>query len=140
MADEPVQMAYLDANAVIYLIEGTQPFRDLLEPVWRDIVAGKLLALTSELTVMESLVFPLRQSNATLTAKYQALFASAKLQLHPVSREILESAAAIRASTKTPDAIHLATHRLARCDKFVSADAGLRAAVGPSWAGIGPLG
>jgi predicted nucleic acid-binding protein len=73
---------------------------------------GDLRVVTSTLTLTEVLVYPLRQGNTELARQYQdILFDQENLTTLPVSPEIAELAAQLRASgnLRTPDAIQIAT-------------------------------
>jgi predicted nucleic acid-binding protein len=103
---------YLDAQVLIYSIENSEPYASILDPLWQAIAAKRLEAITSELSLLETLVIPLRNSNQQTESDYRALFTGPLLRLAPVSRDILLSAANLRAfipKLKTPDAIHCAT-------------------------------
>ena len=45
---------YLDSCGFIYSVERVEPYRTLLEPMWRQAAAGKFVIVTSELTVLET--------------------------------------------------------------------------------------
>ena len=87
---------------------------------------GELSAVTSELTLAEVLVKPLREHNATLAERYhRRLTSGPTLEVHPVSRTVLSRAAALRAgypSIKLPDAIHAATATLRGCTTLITND------------------
>jgi predicted nucleic acid-binding protein len=113
--------AYLDANAVIGAVEqddGLQ-FSALVD------IAQAADLYTSEITLHEVLVLPLRQRDQRLVDAFHAWFdATAILNVVPVSRAILIRAAELRAlsSMKMPDAIHVASADLSNCDVLVSHD------------------
>ena len=91
------------------------------------------MVVTSELTVMETLVKPFQTQDQALEAACRAvLFSTSDVLLVPVSRVILEQAARLRASTglKTPDAVHAATALDAGCTLFVTNDAAFRRVTG----------
>lgn len=121
---------YIDANILIYTVERVQPHVDALRAFWRWANARGLAVLTSELTVLESLVGPLKANDQRLTARFRRLlFQSANLRLIPVSRTVLERAAQLRAQTpalKTPDAIHAATALEAGALTFITNDTQFR--------------
>lgn len=125
---------YIDANILIYTVERVQPHVSALRGFWRWTNAQGVVVLTSELTVLESLVGPLRANNPQLTARFRRLlFQSANLRLIPVSRSVLERAAQLRAQTpalKTPDAIHAATALEAGVMTFITNDPAFRQIVG----------
>ncbi len=85
--------------------------------------------LTSEITLAELLVLPLRQKDERLTSVYQRWVKSDSLVVSKaVDRDILFAAAGLRAddgSLRLPDAIHLATAMRFGCRMFLTFDARL---------------
>ncbi|MDJ0693127.1 MAG: type II toxin-antitoxin system VapC family toxin [Mastigocoleus sp. MO_167.B18] len=123
---------YVDTSVVIYTIEGNPDYYSLLEPLWSKFYAGEIQIISSDLTLMEVLVVPLRNGNNVLVADYEELLLSSQVQLIPINQSILRQAANLRATTslKTPDAIHAATALSASCDQFITNDKGFRNAPG----------
>src|SRR5947207_3243560 len=88
---------YLDTNAVIYFVERIEPFRTASLPLWTAINGGRLTAVTSELTLLEVLVKPLREGKSALTALYRnVLLGGGGMRCTAISRKLLESAARLR--------------------------------------------
>jgi predicted nucleic acid-binding protein len=117
---------YLDTNIFIYALEGYPTFRAVLTTLFDALDRGKLVAVTSELTLAEALVKPLLDRHAERQAAYlQVLQPSTSLHMAPVSRDVLLAAARLRAETglKLPDAIHAATAQFTGCDQFLTNDA-----------------
>src|SRR4051794_3601411 len=104
---------YLDTNIIIYAAEGPAVSGAPLQRLLLRVDAGQLSALTSELTLAEVLVKPLKDGDATAADRYRRrLTAGLTLDVTPISRAVLEAAAELRAahrSFKLPDAIHAAT-------------------------------
>lgn len=122
-------VAYVDTNALIYRVERIEPYLTASEPLWAALDAGLAQVATSDLTLLEVLVKPLRDGNSYLVDLYRnVLLGTAGLNCLPVSRAVLESAATLRAAhnLKTPDAIHAATALAAGCVLFVTNDAAFR--------------
>ena len=119
---------YLDANGFIYSVEGVDPYRTLLEPMWRQARAGEFDVATSDITVLESLVKPLREGDEVVEMLLRSMFDAREVSLIPATRELWEDAARIRADTglKTPDALHAATALAIGCTAFVTNDTGFR--------------
>jgi len=120
---------YIDTSVVIYTIEVNPNYWQLLQPLWQKFQTEEIELFTSELTLMESLVLPFRQSNVNLIDTYEQLLLSAVMQLIPISQTILREAARLRAimsSLRTPDAIHAATAIASSCTQFLTNDRQLR--------------
>jgi predicted nucleic acid-binding protein len=120
---------YVDTNTVIYPVEEVKPYVDIALPLWDALDAGTQHIATSELSVLEVLVKPLRLQNAFLQELFLGmLYHTPGLSCVPISRQILEEAARIRATfgLKTPDAIHAATALSEGCTLFVTNDVAFR--------------
>ena len=116
---------YFDANVFIYGIEGFEPYRAFLHDLFALIDDRAVHVATSEITLAEVLVVPLRENKSELVAVYLELFApEGPLEILPVSRQILMKSAEIRAnsSAKPIDAIHIATAMAVRSNVFISDD------------------
>ena len=115
---------YLDTSGFIYSVERIEPYRALLEPMWRQAQAGQFAIVSNDLAVLETLVKPLRDGDLIVETLFRSLFDAVEVNLIPVTRALWEDAALLRAETglKTPDAIHAATALLAQCTLFVTND------------------
>jgi predicted nucleic acid-binding protein len=126
-------LVYLDASVPIYIVERHPRYSTLLEPLLERAANRSLRLVSSELTIVETLVLPLRRGNGELVNRYhEALFRS-ELELIPISKEILLDAALLRAhysALRTPDAIHWATMRFCDANYFLTNDASLAAMIG----------
>lgn len=120
---------YVDSNVFIRAFEGAP----------EDAVARNLVNLfglsgdrmqqafvTSQITLAEMLVHPIRTNHLTRQLQYKALLSASNnwLKVRPVSRVVLVDAASLRVSQKLklPDAIHLATAQHAECSHFLTDD------------------
>ncbi|MEX0854057.1 MAG: PIN domain-containing protein [Bauldia sp.] len=120
------RLIYLDTNFVIRFVESED---SSLLRVLEGTGAGLFELFTSEFTVAEVLVGPLKSGDQTLATYYEELLTTDDfLQVVPIDRVILRETARIRAQygTRTPDAIHCATALGAGCSVFLSSDARLR--------------
>jgi predicted nucleic acid-binding protein len=120
---------YLDANCIIYSVERVPSYQALLQPAWDGARVGSWRICASELSLLETLVGPLRTGDSTLEADYRRLLlGSIDVRLIPISLPILEQGARLRVTTnlRTPDAIHAATALIEGCALFVTNDAGFR--------------
>ena len=119
---------YMDACGFIYSVERIEPYRALLEPAWRWAQTGQSAIVTSELSIVETLVKPLREGDAVLQRLFRDLLNSSEVRLAPTTRALWEVAAEIRAALnlRTPDALHAATSIQERCTLFVTNDSAFR--------------
>jgi len=119
---------YLDASAVIYAIEGVSPYANLQAGLLTPLDLLELTAVSSRLTLLEALVFPIRNQDRAAEQNFRTfLTPSSHKLIEPISDAVLEKATELRANhpgLKTPDAIHVATGLLAKCDLFVTGDLG----------------
>lgn len=116
---------YVDTNTIIYRVEVVQPYLAASLPLWDALRDGRQQVMTSELSVLEVLVKPIRLGDAHLQALFQrVLYQTRGFSCIPITRQTLEQAALLRATTglKTPDAIHAATALIAGCTLFVTND------------------
>lgn len=115
----------IDTQIIIYIIEKHPLFAPRLRPLAVAIQSGEIEVWASELALMESLVLPIRLGDELLVSRFLSFFDRSKLRLAPVSREVLEEAARLRAvvpKLRTPDAIHAATALLAVPKLFLTND------------------
>ncbi len=119
---------YIDTNVLIYSVERVEPYRTLLAPMWERAQAGDFEIVGSESIVIEALVKPLRERNATLVRFLLDMFDAEEVRLIPATRSHWEHGARIRADAglKTAEALHAATALQAGCDLFVTNDADFR--------------
>ena len=119
------QRIYIDTNIVIYAIEGLAHYAAQVQPLLKAMKAAEVFVVTSELTLAETLVGPIKTNNLLIQQTYRSfLTTTAVLEVVPISRRILEEAAQLRATSKLklPDAIHLATALQSQCDSFLTND------------------
>ena len=119
---------YVDANAIIYSVERSEPYCTLLDPLWRQVEIGQHTTVSSVLAVMEALVKPIRDGNVALEMLFRSVFNTGDITLMPATRELWEDSARMRAATglRTPDALHAATALRAGCTLFISNDRDFR--------------
>jgi predicted nucleic acid-binding protein len=115
----------IDTSLFIYFIEDKAPWVDIVDSLFEKVVSSGRILATSELTVCETLVAPLRAGDLAMVARYEELLGrSENVTLVPMDRWNLRAAANIRArfGLKTPDAIQLAAALSLRCTAFVTND------------------
>ena len=123
---------YLDTMAFIYTVERYPDYWPLLEPLWLAAQAGTIEVVSSELTLLEVLVKPLKTKDATLVAAFEQSLIGTDVRLLPITQSVLRDGAHLRATIKlrTPDAIHAASSQQAGCVLFVTNDVGFRSVRG----------
>jgi predicted nucleic acid-binding protein len=122
---------YFDTNIFIFTVEGLTEVEKQTRSLLDALASNEIAVVTSELTIAEVWVKPIRDSNTALQQTFERLFhASPVFQVIPIQREILRAAAVLRATTKLklPDAIHLATSDFIGCDSFLTGDLSFRSA------------
>ena len=126
MTHSPRWRVYLDSNFFIRFVESRD---ERLLHVFKQDEANHFSLHTSELTLAEVLVEPIRPGDIRLADEYTNLLAGhAPLEIVPIGRDILISSAQVRATigNKLPDAIHVATAAARTCNVFLSSDKKLR--------------
>jgi predicted nucleic acid-binding protein len=122
IGDGPVA---LDSVVFIYFIEKNPRFVPLLQSLLSRIDSGHLTAVTSAITLLETLVVPYRSGDVDLAASYEAILTNGRgLTLVPILLPVVRRAAQIRAATfiRTPDALQLAAASLTKCTAFLTND------------------
>lgn len=115
----------IDTPIFIYFIEQHPTYHPLVLPLFEAIETGRLAAVTSSLTLLETLVAPLRRDAFALARRYERILTgSGSVALVDIDLELLRSAAQIRAITglKVPDAIQISTAIRRGCSAIVSND------------------
>lgn len=123
------QIVGLDSAPLIYFVERNPTYFETVAPFFEALEAGEFRVVTSILTLSEALVRPIRRDDAALVERYQAIILNTPgIIASPVSREIAEGAAEIRAvygRVRTPDAVQLATALSGGAEFFLTNDAGI---------------
>jgi predicted nucleic acid-binding protein len=120
---------YLDANTVIAILERPAPFSEAQKAFLAGIDSGETNCASSELTLAECLVKPLRNSEiARVDAVLAFLDDRKELPLLKFDRACFVRAAYVRAEAglKMADAMHVAVAESGGCTIFMSADRSLR--------------
>jgi predicted nucleic acid-binding protein len=114
----------------------------IVPPIFVASAAGRLAAVTSALTLLETLMLPYRAGTVPLAERYEAqLTRSRGLRLDEIAHPVCRTAAHLRAahSVRTPDALQLATALVAKCAAFLTNDkdfppiAGIRIFLGSTY-------
>ncbi len=117
-----------DTMPLIYYIEENPSYLDVVEPFFDAIERGEFMVITSIITLLEVLVHPIRDGDATLAQRYRdLLFDTEGLSTVLLDQTIAEEAARLRASynIRTPDSIQMATAISEEASFFLTNDARL---------------
>lgn len=120
---------FIDTAPIIYFIEKNHRYLNIVRPVFVEIDAGKIEAITSTITLLEVLVLPFKTKNERLAERYrEILLYSEGLTSFEVLHKVSEMASKLRAkySIKTPDAIQVGLGVLYGAEKFVTNDPDLK--------------
>jgi predicted nucleic acid-binding protein len=130
-------IAFFDASALIYLIEGAEPFagrvRTNLAQIakrYRDVDAA-----ISRLSWLECRIRPMRNSELAILEAFDEFFARPDLIWVELTKDVIELATAIRVKhgLRTPDALQAACClQLGAQHLFLTGDAGFRKVTGLS--------
>jgi predicted nucleic acid-binding protein len=118
----------LDTAVFIYFIEEHPRFLPIVAPVFSAVASNRLPAITSGITLLETLVIPYRSGNTTLAARYETLLTKSRgIRFRDLDRPLLRSAAQLRAvfSIRTPDALQLAAALSGGCNVYLTNDRSL---------------
>lgn len=121
------KVVYFDTNLFIYAVEQQAddvPFFAVLNALFTMASEGGCQAITSELSLAETLVGAYKKNNE-LVVIYDELFSNRPdLAVYPVDKAVLKSAAYIRTIVKVAlaDAIHVATALTEHADYFITND------------------
>ena len=115
----------VDAAIFLYFIEEHPRFLPLIEPLFREVDAGRIELLTSALTLLEVLVVSYRSGDHLLADRYESILTRSRgVRIQDISRVHLRAAAQLRAVTglKTPDSLQLVAALAGGCTVFLTND------------------
>lgn len=115
----------LDTCIFIYFIEENKRYIDIITPIFEAVDEGRLTAVTSGITLLETLVVPLRAKDIKLAHQYEQLLSESRgLTLLSLDRDLLRQGANLRATLhiKTPDALQIAAAQKENCSTFLTND------------------
>lgn len=114
----------LDTAPLIYFIEENPACIDIVRPFFEAMDKDDFLVVTSTVTLLEVLVYPLRHNFKELAEEYRDILLNSKLITMEVSNTIAEQAATLRAShnIRTPDAIQISAALEAGATYFFTND------------------
>ncbi len=115
----------LDTALIIYFIERNPLYVDMMRSFFQAVQKNECAVVTSTITLLETLVVPLRHGNINLARQYRDILFKTKghitISLFP---SIAEEAARLRAShnISTPDSIQMATAIFGGASFFLTND------------------
>ncbi len=115
----------LDTAPIIYFIERNPRYVDIMRSFFQAVQKNECAVVTSTITLLETLVVPLRHGNINLARQYRDILFKTKghitISLFP---SIAEEAARLRASHNigTPDSIQMATAIFGGASFFLTND------------------
>lgn len=105
-------IAFFDASALIYLLEGKAPFADQVKKELKALVKRHpaLAAAVSRLTWLECRVGLMKANDFPILAVFDTFFSRPDLQWVELTRDVVELATVIRVKhgLRTPDALQAA--------------------------------
>jgi predicted nucleic acid-binding protein len=105
-------IAFLDASALIYLVDGETPWAEAVRATLQQLAfeAPDLALAVSRLSLLECRVAPLRRGDQASLDRFQALFAQPDLLVVELGASVVELATQLRANhgLRTPDALQAA--------------------------------
>jgi len=128
-------MIYFEASALIYLVEGAEPFAGRVRAELAQIARKhpQMGAALSRLTWLECRVRPVRNNELVTLAAFDAFFAHPDLVWVELGKDVVELATAIRVrhGLRTPDALQAASClQLGARHIFLTGDASFRKVAG----------
>lgn len=120
---------FLDTAPLIYFMEGHSPYQKTLTELFKLNDQGNFTFVTTSITLLETLVKPIRDNKPDLARQYKDILTKAVgIEMLDVTWIVAEKAAQLRAkySLRTPDAIQLAAALESNCDYFLTHDKSLK--------------
>ena len=115
----------IDTAIFIYFIEEHPRYFPAVKTLFQSLENGFLQGVTSGITLLETLIHPLRYQNQQLAQEYELILTQSRnLHLIELTIPLLRSAAQLRADSnmKTPDALQIAAALSMTCPVFVTND------------------
>jgi len=115
----------LDTAPFIYYVEANPTYLPRVDPFFAALDRGEVRVVTSIVTLIETMVQPMRRGNADLMSRYEDLLLdTAYIDTIDLTAAIAREAGRLRAvhNLRTPDAIQLATALHAGAAAFLTND------------------
>jgi predicted nucleic acid-binding protein len=123
---------YVDANILIYLVEGRDYRKDQAQKLLAQHTLSGTTLHSSEMIVGECLRGAWSHGEDVVHAYNTIFFSGEFMQLHAATLDLIKRAAALGAelNMKLVDAIHVATAEALECSVFLTNDRGTRTPAG----------
>jgi predicted nucleic acid-binding protein len=118
----------LDTAPLIYFMERNPKYIEMMRFFFKSFDRGDFRLVTSTVTLLEVLVYPLQQKNTILAQEYREILLNQEgLTVVELTPDIAETAAQLRATynLRSPDAIQMATAICEGASFFLTNDARL---------------
>jgi predicted nucleic acid-binding protein len=126
---EQVTRLFIDTAPIVYFVEQHPQYAPRLIPVFQAVDAGTIQAVTSPITLAETLVQPYRQEQEPMQQAFITTIASGShTRFVPIDAAHSRQAAQMRSryNLSLTDAFQVAVAQAAECDGFLTNDYGLR--------------
>jgi predicted nucleic acid-binding protein len=126
---QQVKRLFIDTAPVVYFVEQHPQYAQRLVPLFQAVDAGTLQAVTSPITLAETLVQPYLLGQAALQQAFiNTLVSGSHTQFLPIDAHHSRQAAQLRSryNLSLTDAFQVAVALMAGCDGFLTNDYGLR--------------
>ncbi|MBF2014754.1 MAG: type II toxin-antitoxin system VapC family toxin [Rivularia sp. T60_A2020_040] len=123
-----VNKVFLDTAPIIYDVEGTPGFGEVVREVFNLLAQGSFQAVGSPVTLAECLVMPIRLGKPQIQRDFIELLTNTDgISFIPITASVSQKAAEITVSygLKLPDALQIAAALVAGCDAFLTNDTAL---------------
>lgn len=123
-----VRRVFLDTAPVIYYVEGNPRYAERVSRCFAEIDAGRLLAVTSPITLAECLIAPLKAADNVIKTNFAELIQFGfGTEFEPIDGDTAQRAAELRVTygLSLTDAFQVAVALEAGCDAFLTNDRGL---------------
>jgi predicted nucleic acid-binding protein len=116
---------YFDTNPIIYFIEQNQTYFDIVSPIFQLIGTDEITAITSEFTLTETLIKPIRESENQIVQDIKDLLLDPELfTLTKISKDTCLRSAEIGgiSGMRPADALHFVSAIENNCHYFITND------------------
>jgi predicted nucleic acid-binding protein len=120
---------FLDTAPIIYYVEKNPQFFSVVKPFFDQIDSGSIVAVTSPITLAESLIVPIRLGQTKLSQDYQTLIRHGYNTQFVTITDIIGLTTAqlrVKYNLTLPDALQLAVAIESNCDTFLTNDLRLK--------------